>query len=160
LPLEPQVPKTPPPNGGIKIDTNGPLIGKIDISSLDSISAQSIRGDINLKTVGTVYIDGTKAVHLNLPGAAPASTIELSALATNTPIPFNTSAEMAYHVAPLGLYINEKIDSTKEWTENYRKDEEGIYSIMKRVPTFEPWPMHEGADKTLTDRTATDRGIE
>ena len=168
LPLPPQVPKTV--LGGIKVDTNGPLVGKIDISSLDSITAQSIRGkidlkataDIDIQSLTTVYIDGTAAVHLNLPGpgAAVAEPIALSALATNIPIPFNTSAEMAYHVAPLGLYINEKIDSTKEWTENYRKDEEGIYSIMKRVPTFEPWPMHEGADKTLTDRTATDRGIE
>ena len=166
--IPPVIPKTV--HGDLKIDTNvaGPMLGNIDIHAKGKVNATSITGSINLKafadniniqTPQTVFIDGTSAVHLNLPGPVqpPAESIVLSALATNIPFPFDTSAEDGANVAEKGVYENPITDPSKPWNEGYYKGDSVLFSIMKRVPMHEPWPGHEKADKSQTDSAATDR---
>jgi hypothetical protein len=168
--IPPVIPKTI--HGDVKIDTNvaGPMLGNIDIHAKGKVNATSITGSINLKafadniniqTPQTVFIDGTSAVHLNLPGPVqpPAEPIVLSALATNIPFPFDTSAEGTNNVAELGVFENPTSDTSKPWSEAYYQGEEALFSIMLRVPQHEPWPSHEGPDKTRTSSAATDREV-
>ena len=166
--IPPVIPKTL--HGDLKIDTNvaGPMLGNIDIHAKGKINLTSIEKSINLQTFAdnisiqtpqTVYIDGTSAVHLNLPGPVqpPAEPIVLSALATSIPIPFDTSAEYPKSATDLGVFENSTSDTSRPWNEAYYAGEETLFSIMRRIPQHEPWPGHEGKDKTLTNTTATDR---
>ena len=166
--IPPVIPKTI--HGDIKIDTNvaGPMLGAIEIftkgnisatSNTGSINLQALAQNINIQTPQTVYIDGTSAVHLNLPGpgAIPATPIVLSALATNIPIPFDTSAEGGANVAEFGVYENPITDPSKPWNEGYYKSDDTLFSIMKRIPMHEPWALHEAGTREETSSSATDR---
>jgi len=157
-------------HGDFKIDTNvaGPLPGNVDVHAKGKINLTSIEKSINLQTFAdnisiqtpqTVYIDGTGAVHLNLPGPVqpPADPILLSALATNIPFPFHPSAEGTANVGELGVFENPTTDTSRPWNESYYAGENPVYSIMLRIPQHEPWAKHEGADKQETNTAATDR---
>lgn len=166
--IPPVIPKTV--HGDLKIDTNvlGPMLGNIDILSkgkitvtslLDSINLQTTADNINIQTPQTVYIDGTSAVHLNLPGPPqpPAEPIAVSALATNIPFPFETSAEGTANVSALGVFENPITDPSLPWNEGYYASEDTLFSIMKRIPMHEPWSLHESTDKEATSASRTDR---
>lgn len=161
IPLPPVIPKTL--HGDFKVDTNviGPKDGHVDIHTKGNIRATSIQGAIDLKTVAdniniqttqTVYVDGTQAVHLNLPGPVrpPSEPVAIPALSTNTPIPYEPNAEGNLNIADLGVFENEKTDSSLTWKDGFYASDEVLFSIMKRVPMHEPWTGHES--NTNTDR--------
>jgi len=166
--IPPVIPKTV--HGDIKLDTNiaGPMLGNIDIHAKGTVTATSQTGAINLQTIAdniniqtpkTVYIDGTSAVHLNLPGPVqpPALPIVLSALATSIPFPFDTSASGGANGSEFGVYENPITDPSKPWNEAYYQSDDVLYSIMKRVPMHEPWSGHEAGDGVETTASNTDR---
>ena len=166
--MPPVVPLTA--HGDFKVDTNiaGPLPGQIQMFSKDAVkisSAEStidlktLKGDINIQSQATVYVDGNSAVHLNLPGpgATASSQVTIPALATSIPIPFDTSAETPANVGELGVFENSASDLSRPWNEAYYASDETLYSIMLRIPQHEPWSGHEGRDKSLTSSNATDR---
>jgi len=166
--MPPVVPQTV--HGDFKVDTNvaGPLPGQIQLFSKDAVKITASEGtidllaltkNINLQTPQTIYIDGSSAVHLNLPGpgATPATPIPVSALATNIPIPFDTSAETPGNMPELGVFENPNSDLSRPWNEAYYASDDPLFSIMLRVPQHEPWPNHESSDKSQTSSGATDR---
>lgn len=169
IPLPFAIPKTL--HGDLVIDTNiaGPKDGQLHVTTKGDAHLTVLNGkinmlaskEINITTPSTVYVDGTTAVHLNLPGpgATPAIPIVLPALSTNIPIPYETSAEGNKNIADLGVFENEKTDSSKTWSEGYYASDESLFSIMKRIPMHEPWSGHESLDKALTSSASTDREV-
>ena len=166
--IPPVIPQTV--HGDFKVDTNvaGPLPGQIQLFSKDAVKITATEGtidllavakNINLTTPQTVYIDGSSAVHLNLPGpgAVPATPIPISALSTSIPFPYDTSAEGSGNVAELGVFENSVTDSSLAWNEGYYQAEELLFSIMKRIPMHEPWTGHESGDGSQTSSSFTDR---
>lgn len=160
IPLPPVIPKTV--HGDFVIDTNiaGPLDGKLHVTTKGDAQLTVLDGkvnvlatdNINITTPGTVYVDGSSAVHLNLPGpgATPAVPVLIPALSTNIPIPYETNTEGNKNIADLGVFENEKTDGSLTWSEGYYASEESLFSIMKRVPMHEPWTGH--SQNTNTDR--------
>lgn len=111
-----------------------------------AITLSTTTGNVNVKTDQTVYIDGTSAVHLNLPGAATANTA-VTEQATPT-------------VFPKNLYVhgNPDVSTEEKWSnwKHYQLDDP-LLSIMKRIPTHEPWPNHENKAPISSVPDETDR---
>ena len=94
-----------------------------------------------------VYVDGTEAVHLNKPG--PGATA-----ATNN---VNATPAASRFVDHMGVNKQWEKEITAKWEAfNYYRSEQ-FETILKRVPTHEPWDLHEdsfpeGSRKDITDR--------
>ena len=100
--------------------------------------------NIHVKTDKTVYIDGTEAVHLNLPGA-------INAIVSN-----NSSPSIAKHVRHLGVIVHSRVSGKAKWDEyNYYASDQ-FTSIMKRVPTHEPYSEHENTNPLGSSAPNTD----
>lgn len=131
-----------------------------------------------VKTVGINYIDGAsniftaKAAHIeraatidmNGPTPAPESTTSITNLATaiealsllpqfSTTVVFLTKHTLPYREANK----NANATTQKGWENNNYYRQPDISSIMKRVPTHEPYDHHESIDPTLFKPEKTDR---
>ena len=114
-----------------------------------AISLETSTGNINVKTDKIVYVDGTEAVHLNLPGAASANPA-VTEQATPTVFPVN-----------LNVHGNKDASPEEKWSnwKHYQLDNP-LYSIMKRIPTHEPWANHENNSPIDSAPEITDREVE
>lgn len=69
-------------------------------------------------------------------------------------------ADIADVVEALPTYNLPNRDKELGWAEGKFYKAEDLTSIMKRVPTFEPWDQHENIDRDKFNKTATDLGKE
>jgi hypothetical protein len=135
------------PRYDIRLDSSGAIPGQIHMLTNGQIYV-STDDNINVKTPATVFIDGTAAVHLNLPGAIPASTALESSQALATP---------GKPTQDLPVWSNPDTNPTAQWDEfNWYKVPE-TFDIVKRKPVHEPWVNHENASKTRSSTSSTDR---
>lgn len=102
---------------------------------------QSTGATFNVGAVG-LYLATASDIHLNGPAAASAKSATAADSAT---IP---SALPRYYLP------NRKKDSGWDDGKFYKADD--LNSIMKRVPTHEPWDHHENVNKSLFEPTLTD----
>jgi uncharacterized protein (DUF2345 family) len=102
---------------------------------------QSTGATFNVGAVG-LYLATASDIHLNGPAAASAKSA--------------TAADSATIPTALPRYYlpNRKKDAGWDDGKFYKADD--INSIMKRVPTHEPWDQHENVNKSLFDPTLTD----
>jgi hypothetical protein len=121
---------------------------QINLSTVnDQINLKTTGADVNVQTDKIVYVDGTEAVHLNKPG--PGATA-----ATNN---VNATPAASRFVDHMGVNKQWEKEITAKWEAfNYYRSEQ-FETILKRVPTHEPWDLHEntfpdGSTKNLTDR--------
>lgn len=61
---------------------------------------------------------------------------------------------------PLSTHLNSVTDITLPWANKEYQSDEGLESIMKRIPQHEPWYKHENNDPLSVAPTKTDRDIE
>ena len=88
-------------------------------------------------------------MHLNLPGAASANPA-VTEQATPTVFPVN-----------LNVHGNKDASPEEKWSnwKHYQLDNP-LYSIMKRIPTHEPWANHENNSPIDSAPEITDREVE
>jgi len=168
---------------GLKMQT----IASIDMKAALSLSAivgasTSIRtgGEFNVQTAGANYISAggsnvitslgahierASIIDMNGPSPAPQS----SSAETNLAAALNALAivpEGATSVSVLDTYVlpyreadkNATQEQQKGWENNNYYRQPDIRSIMKRVPTHEPWDHHESLDPAQFTPEKTDRG--
>ena len=135
------------PRYDIRLDSSGAVPGQIHMLTNGQIYV-STDDNINVKTPATVYIDGTQAVHLNLPGAIDASAALSASEALATP---------GKPTQDLPVWSNPNTDPTAKWDEfNWYKVPE-TFDIVKRKPVHEPWVNHENISKSRSSTSSTDR---
>ena len=64
-------------------------------------------------------------------------------------------AEIAAQVTPLSVHDNPSVGTSAGWDKKYQAG--SIKSIMKRIPTHEPWPLHENQAPNQLTPDNTDR---
>lgn len=132
----------PVDNGDYWEELSGPT-NKIGTAN-GEIRLSTDGSNISVKTDKTVYVDGTEAVHLNLPGAS-------SAIGANA-----ASPSVAAHVRNLGVFTHTGKSSSADWA-GYNYYTSGQFtSIMKRVPTHEPYDEHENSNPTVVNKVNND----
>ncbi len=122
--------------------------GQINISTTDNdISIDTSGANVNIETDKVVYVDGTEAVHLNLPGPGPKPTISANGSAP-------AASRFIDHLGVVQLWEKEV---TAKW-EGYNYYRSSTFeSILKRVPTHEPYDQHENLNIVAVSKQATDR---
>lgn len=123
---------------------------QINIStSTDKINVKTTGADVNVQTDKIVYVDGTEAVHLNKPG--PGATA-----ATNSISAQPSASKFIDHMGVVQLWEKEV---TAKWEGfNYYRSST-FETILKRVPTHEPWDQHENKQPDASKKAATDREV-
>jgi hypothetical protein len=94
-------------------------------------------GSTNIKSGGS-HIESASVIHMNGPGAASAASAAAPAEATKAVLP---------PLLKVNILPNEIGEST-------------IDSILRRVPTHEPWPHHENLDPKIFKRDNLNRDID
>jgi hypothetical protein len=94
-------------------------------------------GSTNIKSGGS-HIESAGVIHMNGPGAASAASAAAPAEATKAILP---------PLLKVNILPNEIGEST-------------IDSILRRVPTHEPWPHHENLDPKIFKRDNLNRDID
>lgn len=94
-------------------------------------------GSTNIKSGGS-HIESAGVIHMNGPGAATAASAAAPAEATKAILP---------PLLKVNILPNEIGEST-------------IDSILRRVPTHEPWPHHENLDPKMFKRDNLNRDID
>jgi hypothetical protein len=94
-------------------------------------------GSTNIKSGGS-HIESASVIHMNGPGAASAASAAAPAEATKAILP---------PLLKVNILPNEIGEST-------------IESILRRVPTHEPWPHHENLDPKIFKRDNLNRDID
>jgi hypothetical protein len=94
-------------------------------------------GSTNIKSGGS-HIESASVIHMNGPGAATAASAAAPAEATKAILP---------PLLKVNILPNEIGEST-------------IDSILRRVPTHEPWPHHENLDPKIFKRDNLNRDID
>jgi hypothetical protein len=94
-------------------------------------------GSTNIKSGGS-HIESAGVIHMNGPGAATAASAAAPAEATKAILP---------PLLKVNILPNEIGEST-------------IDSILRRVPTHEPWPHHENLDPKIFKRDNLNRDID
>lgn len=94
-------------------------------------------GSTNIKSGGS-HIESAGVIHMNGPGAATAESASAPAEATTAVLP---------PLLKVNILPNEIGEST-------------IDSILRRVPTHEPWPHHENLDPKIFKRDNLNRDID
>lgn len=108
--------------------------GSSNVSSGDALNLMSGDG-MNLKASGSILQTGS-AIHINGPAAASASS--------------PATAEK------LPLYTLPNTSESVGWENKQYYKTDNMLSIMKRVPTHEPYAQHEALDPELYSEDATD----
>jgi len=122
--------------------------GQINISTTQNdISIDTSGANINVETDKIVYVDGTEAVHLNLPG--PGAKPNISA--------YNSAPQPSRLIDHMGVIQLWEKEITAKWEgyNYYRSDT--FETILKRVPTHEPWDQHENQNPNSSKKSVTDR---
>lgn len=71
------------------------------------------------------------------------------------------SADIADKILPLHLHPNFVTDIVNsEWVKKRYVADQGVASIMKRIPQHEPWPLHENLAPDFLTPGSTDREIK
>lgn len=96
-------------------------------------------GGSNETNAGGNIVETAPAIHMNGPGAATAS----------------EASEASEAVLPQRLKLHKLSDETGEFSEGAIPP-----SIMRRIPTFEPYPYHENLDPLKVKPAETDRDID
>jgi hypothetical protein len=122
-------------------------------------------GGANVITAIGAHIERAAVIDMNGPSPPPQS------ISSATDLAFALDAlsflpEAATVVSVLDTYVlpyreadkNATADQQKGWENNNYYRQPDIRSIMKRVPTHEPWDHHENIDPTQFTPEKTDRG--
>lgn len=109
---------------------------------------QTAKGNFNVKASGN-YIEEANRIDMNGPAAAEA--------ASSTPATAAESADIPANLPRFNL-PNRKKDVG--WDDGKFYKAEDIISIMKRVPTHEPWDHHENINRSQFSPTETDTTAE
>jgi hypothetical protein len=122
--------------------------GQINISTTQNdISIDTSGANINVETDKIVYVDGTEAVHLNLPG--PGAKPNISA--------YNSAPQPSRFIDHMGVIQMWEKEVTAKW-EGYNYYRSASFeSILKRVPTHEPYDQHENLNPQAVKKLSTDR---
>jgi len=128
----------------------GSANGQINISTTEhDISIATSGANVNVETDKVVYVDGTEAVHLNLPGPGAKPTISANG---STPAP-------SRHIQHMGVIQLWEKEITSKWENfNYYRSAQ-FETILKRVPTHEPWDGHENKAPNTNKKSSTDREV-
>ena len=133
--------------------------GAVDVNT-DSTYTQTSAGNLEIKSGGHIYntsggsnetnaggsiIETAPAIHMNGPVAASAST----AAVADTPVDARTSAKSTI---PFNLTTNSLPGPPM--------GDEFIKTIMRRIPTTEPYPWHENLDPKAVKPDKTSRDID
>ena len=104
---------------------------------------QQSGADFNVKATGN-YIETASRIDMNGPPAAEATKATVSSIAD----------------VPTALPVFKLPNRSKEegWDDKKFYKADDITSIMKRVPTHEPWDHHESINRTQFSSVATDNG--
>jgi lysozyme len=127
--------------GAMDIKAGGTL--KVGSSSDVNLAGTDVKvsGSGTLGLSGTPVLISGSEVHLNGPSA-----------------PTATQPNPASYADPLPTFNLPNVSPAAGWSDGkfYRTDD--IVSIMKRVPTHEPWPQHENINPSQFSLNATDTG--
>ena len=119
-------------NGTTKLKVGGSF--NLSTSGSNNFTAG---GSTNIKSGGS-HIESAGVIHMNGPGAATAASAAAPAEATKAILP---------PLLKVNILPNEIGEST-------------IESILRRVPTHEPWPHHENLDPKIFKRDNLNRDID
>lgn len=119
-------------NGTTKLKVGGSF--NLSTSGSNNFTAG---GSTNIKSGGS-HIESAGVIHMNGPGAATAASAAAPAEATKAVLP---------PLLKVNILPNEIGEST-------------IESILRRVPTHEPWPHHENLDPKIFKRDNLNRDID
>jgi hypothetical protein len=122
--------------------------GKINISTtLHDVNIETLGANINIETDKIVYVDGPDAVHLNLPGPGA-----FTAIGSNDAAP-----PASRFVKHFGVHTHTEKSDQAKW-EQYNYYNAGTFtSMIKRIPTHEPYDFHEDQTKITSSKAETDR---
>lgn len=145
------------PRYDVRLTSDGPQTGQIHVKTNGQIYVQTLE-DINVKTQAdmhfttpsTVYVDGTSAVHLNLPG--PGAVDATTSMSAQTLIP-----QPGRPTQDLPLWPNPDTSQTAQWEKFNWYQVPDTYDIVKRKPVHEPWRDHENVAKEKSNKANTDR---
>lgn len=98
----------------------------------------SAGGNTDIGTGGNLTVSATGDIHWNGPAARAADT--------------------AAQVKPLTLHENATVSTIAGWDKKYQSGT--MFSIMKRIPQHEPWPLHENQAPSFFTPENTDRDVE
>jgi uncharacterized protein (DUF2345 family) len=102
---------------------------------------QSTGATFNVGAVG-LYLATASDIHLNGPAAASAKSA--------------TAADSATIPSALPRYYLPNRQKNSGWDDGKFYKADDLNSIMKRIPTHEPWDHHENVNKSLFEPTLTD----
>ena len=133
-------------------------------------------GEIHVKADGTIFVQATAAINSksgtdwkvtaggssNITSAhhvETAATIDMNGPTAAAASPA-TPPDPALEAVPLPTYALPNRSSVAGWSNGKFYKAEDIISIMKRVPTHEPWDHHENINPTEFNSDATDLGTK
>lgn len=124
--------------------------GKINITTtLDDVNIETLGANINIETDKVVYIDGPDAVHLNLPGPGAYTAISANDAAPPT----------SRFVKHFGLHTHTEKSTSAEWSSFNYYNAGNFTSMIKRIPTHEPYDFHEDVSPDTSAKKQTDREV-